>query len=200
MSEHKYWVGYTNTEHKVQEGMRNLVKLWNRWCYCSFLRGQKGRYERKTLSQSALMNRMSVCWRWIWNIYEFLLECAGFIARLMSKAMAVRWSIKEGKVFRISIRKLLKGSRRERKKIKLSNECEMDKYTEELLLSCCFSFTSFMFSLCIVFSLLWTFSMKWLSFTQLLRLVETPIQFLVLPWCGCWMIPPKWALLDTKQL
>lgn len=35
---------------------------------------------------------------------------------LMSKAMVVRWSIKDEKVFRISIRKLLKGSRTERKK------------------------------------------------------------------------------------
>lgn len=38
----------------------------------------------------------------------------------------------------------------------------MDKYTEELLLSCCFSFTYFMFSLCIVFAQLWTFNKKWL--------------------------------------
>lgn len=75
--------------------------------------------ERKALAQCSLMDQVSVCQGRPWNICAFLLECAGFIAGfgcLMRKAMAVRWSIKDEKDFRISIRKLLKGSRRERKK------------------------------------------------------------------------------------
>lgn len=54
-------------------------EILNSLMLLQLLKGSKGQVG-KTLPRSALMNRMSSCWRWLWNICAFLLECAGFIA------------------------------------------------------------------------------------------------------------------------
>lgn len=111
--------------------------------------------------------------------------------------MAVRWPIKEEKVFRISIKKLLKGSRRERKKYHFHMNVKWTNTRRSYCSAGAFPscFLSALFFCCSEHSALNDY-----SFTQWTKLVKTPVQFLVSPWCGCRMIPYKWALLDIKEL
>lgn len=114
--------------------------------------------------------------------------------------MAVRWSIKDEKYFRISIRKLLKGNRRERKKI-YNFQMNVNWTNRQRSYCSAVAFPSLHVISCHLFPPALNIQL-WndFSFTQLLRLVDIPVQFLFLPWCGCWMVPSKWALLDMKQL
>lgn len=200
MCEYEYWMGYTNIQHKDQYGKRNLVKFWNYWCYCSSLTGQKGRYERKTLSQSALM--LIVGWWWLWNICTFLLECARFIAwfqKTNEQSYGCQMINKRWEKFLGWTWENCKKAAGEKEKehsfhmnVKWINTqrsyCSAVAFPS--LTSC---FLSALFSLSSEHSTRNDF-----SFTQLLRLVETPVQLLILPRCSYWVIPHKWALLNLK--
>lgn len=117
----------------------------------------------------------------------------------MRKAMAVRWSIKDEKDFRINIRKPLKGSRREKKKYSFLMNVKWTitqrSYCSGVALPSCFLSASF--SPCSEHS-----AGNEFPFPQLQSLVEKTRQSLFLPWCSHWItlcIHHKWIVKKNME-